>query len=93
MPRPPSLHGTRSRYARGCRCEPCRDANAAYVTRWRHRTGRTDPARAIPAGTMARHGTETRHRYGCRCEACRAANAKAQGRRWRARAAEARTSS
>lgn len=23
-------HGTRNRYRAGCRCQPCRDANAAY---------------------------------------------------------------
>lgn len=29
--RRPAEHGTRSRYVRGCRCEPCRGAQRAYA--------------------------------------------------------------
>ncbi len=29
-PRPIPLHGTQARYARGCRCEPCREAHSIY---------------------------------------------------------------
>ena len=28
-------HGTRARYVRGCRCQACRAANAAYQRGWR----------------------------------------------------------
>lgn len=28
------MHGTRPTYQRGCRCCPCRAANAAYVAQW-----------------------------------------------------------
>ncbi|MBD3782454.1 MAG: helix-turn-helix domain-containing protein [Micrococcales bacterium] len=31
----PPLHGTRSRYVRGCRCDACTAANAAYRRRTR----------------------------------------------------------
>lgn len=30
-----SQHGSRGRYASGCRCRPCTDANAAYVRGYR----------------------------------------------------------
>lgn len=33
-------HGTRARYSRGCRCQPCTDANSAYS---RDRRPRRDP--------------------------------------------------
>ncbi|WP_193117065.1 hypothetical protein [Brachybacterium tyrofermentans] len=36
-------HGTRRRYGRGCRCTPCRDANAAYGRELRARAGLPDP--------------------------------------------------
>ncbi len=35
-PRPPARHGTRSKYAAGCRCEPCRLVESAYQ-RERHK--------------------------------------------------------
>ena len=49
-------HGTRSRYIAGCRCLPCRKANATYFREWRRNTGRsgdrpggitTDPKPAV----------------------------------------------
>lgn len=37
-PAPPKMqrHGTRSRYNTGCRCDPCRKANNAYMLKWQH---------------------------------------------------------
>ena len=38
-------HGTRTMYVKGCRCEPCRDANRVYqrqYLRGRVEAGRTD---------------------------------------------------
>ncbi len=32
-----SDHGTRARYVKGCRCRPCKDANAEYTRAWRAR--------------------------------------------------------
>lgn len=32
-------HGSRARYRRGCRCLPCRSANAAYGTHYRRQRG------------------------------------------------------
>lgn len=32
-------HGQRSAYVRGCRCCPCRSANAAYIRAYRAKTG------------------------------------------------------
>lgn len=32
--RPPTAHGTRARYARGCRCRPCTNAAVAEVKSW-----------------------------------------------------------
>lgn len=37
-----SDHGTTARYARGCRCDACRRANAAYMRDFRRRTGSKD---------------------------------------------------
>lgn len=28
-------HGTRATYGKGCRCEPCKDANRFYGQQWR----------------------------------------------------------
>lgn len=51
MTRPMPEHGTRARYMRGCKCEPCYEANGRYCKAYRthaHRTGgkskRLDPA-------------------------------------------------
>jgi hypothetical protein len=78
--RPPTAqHGvTRTLYVHGCRCQPCRDVHAQYVTDWRHRTNRT----RCRVDTI-RHGI-SRYRRGCRCDVCRAANAAAVAR-YRAR--------
>lgn len=55
-------HGTRARYHRGCRCEPCRGANAAYDRELRARAG------------LPTHGKRSTYTAGCRCEPCRSAN-------------------
>lgn len=55
-------HGTRRRYGRGCRCTPCRGANATYDRELRARAG------------LREHGNRTTYTYGCRCEPCRQAN-------------------
>jgi predicted DNA-binding transcriptional regulator AlpA len=33
-------HGTRGGYVEGCRCEPCCDANSAYLRKYRQRKAR-----------------------------------------------------
>ena len=35
LPKPPSRHGTSSKYVHGCRCDECREAHTAYCRRWR----------------------------------------------------------
>lgn len=40
-------HETRARYQRGCRCEPCRGANAAYDRALRAKAGLPDPAPVV----------------------------------------------
>lgn len=35
----PGEPGTRGRYIKGCRCDQCKAANAAYVKRWRRTRG------------------------------------------------------
>jgi len=35
--RPPSRHGTHSKYGMGCRCEPCKEANRVYKREWYHK--------------------------------------------------------
>lgn len=54
MPAERFEHGTRSRYVKGCRCQPCRTANTAYANaRFRElklgRAGRGDLVDATPA--------------------------------------------
>lgn len=38
---PKPIHGTRKRYAKGCRCEHCRRRESEYRAAWRLVTGRT----------------------------------------------------
>lgn len=40
---PDPSHGTRTRYQRGCRCLPCRSANATYEAEYRDRKRRGLP--------------------------------------------------
>lgn len=64
-------HGTTSAYNNmGCRCQPCKAANAAHIRAMRAQArerAKTDP-RIIP------HGTAHAYAYwGCRCSDCREA--------------------
>jgi len=59
-------HGTRARYRRGCRCDSCRGANAAYDRKLRARAG------------LPEHGKRSTYTAGCRCDPCRAANTEYQ---------------
>lgn len=43
-----SDHGTRARYLRGCRCEPCGDAHRRYTKAYKHRT-KAHPLTGVPA--------------------------------------------
>lgn len=71
------LHGTPSRYSRGCRCELCSQANASRAAEMRQR--------GLPAPDDPRHGTRSGYiNWGCRCEACRRAGSEAN-RAYRAR--------
>jgi hypothetical protein len=36
-PRPLPAHGTRTRYAYGCKCDECREAENSYQRRWRQK--------------------------------------------------------
>ena len=69
-------------YRRGCRCDDCRAAHAAYkldLKERRRRTGR------IPR--TVKHGTKSTYlNWSCRCRACTAANAAYQAV-WKAKAA------
>ncbi len=70
-------HGTLSSYInRRCRCDPCREASAAYRRAWK---ARKVPAKQVPHGT-----TNGYDNYLCRCDECRAASA-AYKRAYRAR--------
>lgn len=71
-------------YARGCRCEACRAAKAAYM-RGKRAAGKARarqlaavaramgrPARAPVVSPEAQHGTRAGYDYhGCRCHWCR----------------------
>jgi hypothetical protein len=59
-PKPPlpEEHGSRRQYNRGCRCEPCKDANAAYSYAYKHtnREGSSDVQRNQPSQLAAAIG-------------------------------------
>lgn len=58
-------HGSTTAYARGCRCDACREAK---------RLSRLSKGRARRAnGEPAPHGTTTNYQRGCRCAECRKA--------------------
>ena len=48
-PRPvqPAVHGTRRRYAKGCRCDECSRRESEYRAAWRLATGRTTTSRVL----------------------------------------------
>jgi hypothetical protein len=50
-------HGTRSEYVRGCRCDQCRAANAAYYHERKARLDRGEPSslNKVDAGPSRRH--------------------------------------
>lgn len=71
-------HGTRSRYAKGCRCPQCRAATAAYSAQL--------VARRVAQGAIPTvHGLSTYNNFRCRCDVCRAAMASYQRTRRAAR--------
>lgn len=62
-------HGTVAEYARGCRCEPCTEANRESHAR----TVARMKAKGLPEGDP-RHGRyATYQSWGCRCVPCAAA--------------------
>jgi hypothetical protein len=76
----PIQHGIPSSYNRGCRCDECKDANAARARRTKnveHFRKRNFARRVLVNGVPIaplpddRHGTcYTYNRYSCRCAAC-----------------------
>jgi hypothetical protein len=83
---PDTPHGRPSTYVNyRCRCQPCRDANAAYMKYWRKQRTR----RLLADPTLREHGTEqTYSNWGCRCQPCRDAHAAYNYRLYWARKAE-----
>lgn len=43
------IHGTRKRYAKGCRCDDCVTRESEYRAAWRLNTGRTNSSRVLGA--------------------------------------------
>jgi len=77
-------HGSTSRYSYGCRCQPCKDAQAAYQRELRARKEGDDyqpRKRGRKAATLA-HGTTSGYSKGCRCPECKQAQSE-HGRRKR----------
>lgn len=61
-------HGTNGRYRQGCRCQPCKTANADYSAQQREVYRATA---AVDPGAIPKHGTLTSYaQWGCRCESC-----------------------
>ena len=73
-------HGTRSKYTKGCRCDPCRTANREWDEEYRRRRG-------VKEQKPAQHGTKSMYVKGCRCDECCIASREA-GREYRRRKAE-----
>lgn len=65
-------HGTTWTYRTGCRCDPCRAANAAAARRRRARI-RGDLAAVVRRPYVC--GQRRTYIAGCRCTACRGAEA------------------
>lgn len=80
-------HGTRTGYARGCRCDRCRRYVADYSRRYRAAQPKTPPKpkwnKGIKTGPRKpiAHGTSTTYAYGCRCQSCTTARTK-QNAEW-----------
>ena len=58
-----STHGSRNRYAKGCRCEKCTRSARDYMRKLRER-----------GGEPPSHGHSGYINYGCRCAVCTRAN-------------------
>lgn len=63
-------HGTIQRYRRGCRCDDCREANAAYSREWRKK----NPKIVDNRPKAKKHGLTRYRKHGCRCTVCTGAN-------------------
>ena len=62
-----SHHGTRGRYQKGCRCDPCIEAQARQTAEQRQK--RLERAEKDPA--LIPHGTNTGYvNWRCRCREC-----------------------
>jgi hypothetical protein len=84
-----SEHGTRTGYARGCRCDECRAYNALYSSGRRAQEPKTPRKTRSDKGvkkvslTLDDHGTTRAYTYfRCRCDACKKA-ASSYNRIWR----------
>ena len=55
-------HGTRARYQRGCRCEPCREADRQYRRQWQA---------GVRAAGSFNHGLTGYVTHRCRCPVCK----------------------
>jgi len=55
-------HGTRARYGKGCRCDPCKAANAAYSREWTARNPRQEYNREYRLQNLER-GRENQRRW------------------------------
>jgi hypothetical protein len=77
-------HGTRGRYNKGCRCEPCAHANRTYSAKHKRRQSQAirEMLQPISQGPT-QHGTWTGYSKGCRCTRC--AEAQRENRRNRQR--------
>ena len=61
--------GSGARYARGCRCQPCREANTRRAMRRRQERRALAASGSIPE--TVRHGSAaTAGNWGCRCDLC-----------------------
>lgn len=91
-PQKPVVHGKASTYKSGCRCEPCRVANARYRAAWKAKWRSSGSAKARQFGLAVlgpSHGkANTYSDYGCRCVPCSEAMS-AYMRAYRARKREA----
>lgn len=65
-------HGLTATYQAGCRCEPCKTAQAAYAKE-RYEARKAGDVRK--RSTVKQHGTRSMYAAGCKCEECRAAEA------------------
>lgn len=78
-------HGDHRTYAKGCRCDDCREAHRAWSAE-RRAAWKQDPSAADRAG----HGNPSTYKnLGCRCSRCSKANT-AVVNAWRARRREQR---